>query len=181
MNVTACLVTRGDVDLEPIIDSLRGGLFAELLIWNNAIEQNEGVYGRYRAIERATNTVVYVQDDDCVLPPESIRALIEAYEPGKIVANMPEEHRSKYSDSCLIGFGAVFDKDLPAAAFERMNPNMYRPDVVFTALTPMVWLDVPFTHLPWAFADNRMYRQREHTQQRTQTLMRARRVRRKTK
>ncbi len=179
--VSACLVTRGDVDMTDILASIAEAGIRDVQIWNNAIAGNVRVYGRYLAIERATYPVVYVQDDDCVLPAESIAALIAAYEPGKIVANMPEEHRSKYSDSCLIGFGAVFDKGLPAAAFERMNPTCYRPDVVFTALTPMVWLDVPFTHLPWAFGGDRMYRQREHTQQRTQTLMRARRVRRKTK
>jgi hypothetical protein len=179
--VSACLVTRGDVDMTDILAAIFDAGIRDVHLWDNSVLDNSGVYGRYRAIERARHPVVYVQDDDCVVPPDSITELIDQYQPGKIVANMPQEHRSKYSDSCLIGFGAVFDKGLPAAAFKRMNPTIYRPDVVFTALTPMLWVDLPFTHQPWAFAENRMYRQKEHTQQRTQTLMRARRVRRKTK
>ncbi len=179
--VSACLVTRGDVDMTDILAAIFQAGIEEVQLWDNSKQDNSGVYGRYRAIDRARHAVVYVQDDDCLVPPDSIMELIGQYQPGKIVANMPQEHRHKHTDSCLIGFGAVFDKGLPAAAFARMNPTNYRPDVVFTTLTPMVWVDVPFTHQPWAFAENRMYRQREHTQERTRTLMQARRVRRKTK
>ncbi len=177
MKVSACLVTRGNVPMQPIMSSL-AGIADEIDVWDNSFEQNEGVFGRYLSIERASHEVVFVQDDDCLLPSESIRAILSAYEPGRIVANMPDEFRKNYTDSCLIGFGAVFDRDLPEKAFARFGAGgRKRPDVVFTTLTPFTLVDVPFEHLPYAFADDRMYRQRGHAAQRHRTLAKARRVR----
>lgn len=43
-------------------------------------------------------------------------------------------------------------------------------DVVFTALTPCVLVDVPKTNLPWATDDNRMYRQKTHVGERQRML-----------
>ncbi len=181
MNVTACLVTRGDVDMQPILDSLAG---IDVELWDNSIEQDAGVYGRYLAAERATCDIVYVQDDDCLLSAEAIDRIITAYEPGRIVANMPPDFRHHYTDSCLVGFGAVFDRDLPARAFERYRlaempwDRRLRPDVVFTALTPFALVDVPVEILPHAYGSHRMFRQRGHSLDRQITLSRARRVRR---
>ncbi len=181
MNVTACLVTRGDVDMQPILDSLSG---IDVELWNNSVEDDAGVYGRYLAVGRATHDIVYVQDDDCLLTAEAIDRIVTAYEPGRIVANMPPDFRAHYTDSCLVGFGAVFDRDLPARAFERYRlaempwDRRLRPDVVFTALTPFTLVDVPFEHLPYAFGPDRMYRQRGHALDRQITLSRARRVHR---
>ena len=177
MNVSACLVTRGNVDMTEILTSLAGAGIGDIVIWNNLLETDLGVAGRYAAIEQARFEVVYVQDDDCVLPAESIHALIDAYEPGRIVANMPLGHRRNYRDACLIGFGAVFDRDLPALAFERFGGKGKRPDIVFTALTPHTLLDVPFKHLPWATGPDRMYRQPGHVFERDSQLRAARRVR----
>ncbi len=171
--------------MRDITSSLAHAGVAEIHIWDNSLEEESGVYGRYRSVERATNEVVFVQDDDCLLPPESIRAIVDAYEPGRIVSNMPQDFRSRYTDSCLVGFGAVFDRDLPKKAFDRYKLTHYpwdrriRPDVVFTALTPFTLVDVPFEHLPHAFGDNRMYRQAGHDLDRQITLTRARKVRAK--
>jgi hypothetical protein len=87
LNVSAIIVTRGNVPLTPILDSLPREW--ERLIWNNADEgghpyceiqqpgkpegrfvtdlPNLSVYGRYAAIEYASGDVIYVQDDDCIV------------------------------------------------------------------------------------------------------------------
>ncbi len=177
MNVSACLVTRGNVDMTEILATITEAGIDDIRIWNNALEQNLGVYGRYAAVEQALHDVIYVQDDDCVLPAPSIRALIAAYKPGKITANMPPEFRRNYHDSCLVGFGAVFDRDLPGRAFDRFGGHGKRPDVIFTTLTPRRLVNVPYRNLPWATGPDRNYRQRIHRIERESALVKARRVR----
>lgn len=139
--VSAVIVTRGDVPLDEIHDSFPE--FGEVIVWTNGqgcwvgrpdgtffydqgtlnLERMEvefpdvSVYGRYAAIKRATLPVVYVQDDDCIIP--DIAGLLARYEPGRITANMPKSRWADYPDSCLVGWGAVFDRDLPARAFGR--------------------------------------------------------------
>ena len=189
MEVTACLVTRGDVSIERWLESIPKGW--DRVVYDNSMEAGDlKVYGRYEAIERAMTDVVFVQDDDCILPPESFKALTAAYTPGVLTANMPAPFREHYTDSCLIGFGAIFDKDLPFRAFNRITNAAVRSlpdfaeqfgrtcDVYFTALTPdQTWLDVPYENLPWATADTRMYRQPSHVGERAKALEHARRLR----
>jgi hypothetical protein len=112
-DVSAVIVTRGDVDLDPILDSLP---FDDVVVWNNRLVADLGVYGRFAGVEQARNDVVFVQDDDCIVPTDAITALLDAYAPGRIVSNMPTGHLD-YTDSCLVGLGAVFDAYLPRIAF----------------------------------------------------------------
>lgn len=91
MNVSAIIVTRGDVDLKPILLSLpeewetltwdngQGALFRRVLSSTQAkIVLGEplpdlGVYGRYAAIEYASHDLIYVQDDDVIVSdPQAI-------------------------------------------------------------------------------------------------------------
>ena len=54
------LVTRGDVDLEPILATLP---YEDVVVWNNAERPFDAkTYGRFCAIEEAKNEVVYFQD-----------------------------------------------------------------------------------------------------------------------
>lgn len=116
-----------------------------------------------------------------------------------VVCNMPPEFRHGfYAEHALVGFGAAFHRDAPARAFSAFFKGMggtldYREtieamrmaedfgfrgegdffrtcDVVFTALTPRILIDVPKTNLPWAEDDSRMYRQPEHQVQRGKML-----------
>jgi hypothetical protein len=198
MNVTAVLVTRGDVSLEAVRASLP---FENVIVYDNSVQPDLAVYGRYQGLLEAPDDVIYVQDDDCLLPPESIAALVAAYEPGMLVANMPERFRQHYPDSCLVGFGAIFDKDLPTKAFIRYfahekrdiptfqvngnhAPSFYVPatflrtcDVVFSTLTPRKLLDVPHEDLPWASDANRMWKQSAHYGERQEMLKLARSIR----
>jgi hypothetical protein len=182
-DVSAVLVTRGDVDLAPIIESLAG--FGEIVIWDNAREPDLSVYGRYAALDRCTRDVVFVQDDDVLLEPVSLHRLCLNYQHGVLVANMPERFRHDfYADHCLVGFGAVFDRLSPARAildlveFARTtephraealaDPDGWHSwfnrtcDIVFTGLTPRKLLDLPYTDREFASAPNRMWRQPQH-------------------
>jgi hypothetical protein len=178
MEVTACLVTRGDVDISAILDSWPKSW--QTVVWDNSVDRDAKVYGRYEAIDQAQTDVVFVQDDDCVLAPESFRELVANYKPGVITANMPEPFRAHYSDSCLVGFGAIFDRNLPWQSFSKMDVHDYPHqfeftcDVYFTALSEQLWLDLPYENLPWATAESRMYRQRDHLPMRAAALMEAR-------
>lgn len=182
--ISACLVTRGDVDLTPILWSLPPQW--EAIIWNNRFEDEDlAVYGRYAAISRARFDRIYVQDDDCVLPRESLFALAAEYEPGVLTANMPQEFRRNYPDSCLLGFGSIFDRSLPQQAFARYQaaypgvPNedkRLRCDVIFTALTPRKLVDLPVEILAYAYGDDRMFKTRGHAEERERVLEAARKV-----
>lgn len=186
--VSACLVTRGDHDMTDILASLDDAGIGEVIIWNNALETDLGPYGKYAAIEQARHTVILVQDDDVLLPVESILALVAAYEPGVLVANMPAEFRPHYPDSAMVGFGAIFDHDLPGEAFERFfghhtgmtadSPLFLRESCrAFAVLTPLKLVDLPKKDLPWASDPDRLWRQPEHVVMRDRMLDLARQVR----
>lgn len=103
-----------------------------------------------------------------------------------VVCNMPPEFRHDfYTEHALVGFGACFHRDAPARAFERWYATsppgtegkngewgLFKRtcDIVFTALTPRVLVDVPKTNLPWADDETRMYRQPTHQAERAAML-----------
>jgi hypothetical protein len=163
-DVTAVIVTRGDCDLRPILATL---IFDNLCIWNNQVAVDFGAYGRYVAIRDHVHTdVVYTQDDDCVVSEEDQLRLLDAYEPGTLTALMPPE-RIDYSDTVLIGWGSVFDRSMPEAAFQRwldagheMESREFRvvgADFIFPILSPWKRLDGYHRDLPQAHADNRTW------------------------
>jgi hypothetical protein len=181
--VSGVLVTRGNVDVSVIINELP---FDDVVVWNNMQREDLGVYGRYAAIEEARHPIIYVQDDDCALPPVSITELHDRYKPGFLTANMPQRFRKFYPDLALVGFGAIFDRDLPGQAFARFaqawpdyDPGLMRrrADVIFAALTPHRFVDVTYANLKYATAGNRSYRQPGHTEERQRVLRDARSVR----
>lgn len=146
MDVTGIIVTKGDQDLGPCLETWPENW--NRLIWDNGRNPRRkgpaallgryrdreavllidnlpdlSVYGRYAAIEYAADHLVFVQDDDVVVSdPESIASEWEqnAWEShDHLVANMPPEFRPHYPDACLLGFGACFHRDAPARAFQR--------------------------------------------------------------
>lgn len=137
MRVSAVIPTRGNVDMQPIIDSL--ACFDEVLIWDNSVRQELGVYGRYAMIEEARNELVFTQDDDVIVSdPQAIAKawvlqcarLEEIGQYQGIVANMPQEFRHEgYTDSCLVGFGACFHRSAPARAFIRFRDELLGPNL----------------------------------------------------
>ncbi len=65
MRVAACLVTRGNVPMDDIIDSIPEDW--EVVVWDNSKREDLAVYGRFAAITLTDAEMIYVQDDDCVL------------------------------------------------------------------------------------------------------------------
>jgi hypothetical protein len=205
VNVSAVIVTRGDCDLSRVLDSLPRDW--QKVVWDNSKRDDLSVYGRYAAIEECEHEAIFVQDDDCVLPPETIQELLRvAFTPRMIirgpgddreipdavgpaiVANMPQRFRDTgfYDDHCLVGFGAMFHRDLPARAFAKFfqppfGDEFFRRtcDVAFTFLAPgpRVLLDLPYADLPWASAPNRMWKQKEHVGDRRAMIELARQMR----
>lgn len=145
MNVSAVIVTRGNVDLRPILDSLPPAW--EQVVWNNAggvdgasatvsvqngrkpmvmadVGPDLGVYGRYAAIAHASHDLIYVQDDDCIVSdPEELVSVWGDAPDHVIVCNQPEPWRSNpfYADHALVGFGAAFHRDVPQRAFATLT------------------------------------------------------------
>ena len=160
--VTACLVTRGDVDMQPIMDSL---IFDDILVWDNSVEADMKTAGRYYAIMEADSEVVYLQDDDVIVPAETQRLLLEAYEPGVCVANYGHgDNPDGYDDMPLVHGGAVVDRDLPLEAIKRYlavwphdSDFLYEADFVAGILYPAFkHLELPMELRDVCFAGNRM-------------------------
>lgn len=184
MRVAACLVTRGNVEMTEIIESIPDAW--EVVVWDNSQQGDVGVYGRYAAIGLTDAPVIYVQDDDAILDPEGFDTLLRAYQPDALTANMPSRFRHDfYRDHCLVGFGGIFHRDLPSRAFQRFwqhvesDPAMFRRtcDVVFTTLVPRHLVDVAHSDLAYASDPDRMWKQPTHQQEREQMLALARTVR----
>lgn len=184
MNVTACIATRGDVDMQPILDSLPDGW--EKVVWDNSRVPDLGPYGRFAAIEDASNSLVYVQDDDVIVSDP--QAIVDAWErDDHVVCNMPQEFRPHYHDSAMVGFGGCFHRDLPARTFARYlrytetsvdDPLFLRESCrILTCIAPRVLVDVPVTSLPYANDSTRLWKQPGHVQSRDKALELARRVR----
>ncbi len=187
--VTAVLVTRGDVDLAPIIATFP--FEYDVVIWDNSTRPyNAGVFGRYVALAEVARPVVYFQDDDCLVYCHE--ALLAAYEPGIVVGNAFDDpvRLAKYHDTTLLGWGCLFDKELPWRAF-REYARFYPLDwdfmtglgaeITFPMLTPsktitegVEWLDDggPVLERP-----NRMWKQPGFYPRLDAALERAREVR----
>lgn len=154
--VSAILVTRGDVALTEIVESLSP--FNEVIVWNNSQREDLGIYGRYAAIHEAKNTVIAVQDDDVLVTCWD--EILAAYEPGRLTVNYPEPW-----DIPWVARGAVFDCELPGVAFARylaVHPfdryfTHQACDGVFGLLTEEVQvIDHGSEDLPHGFHDGRV-------------------------
>jgi len=164
--VSAVIVTKGDVDMGPIVHSLP---FDDIVVWDNSERENLKVYGRYAAIKEAKHPIIYTQDDDCWVDAVS---LIEAYEPGSVVCNMPvakrEEYRTLAPKVGLVGWGACFDKGLTDVLdryidkFGQDDLCLRECDRVFTQLNTLKFVDVKFLNTPSAYFSNRMGSQAGH-------------------
>jgi hypothetical protein len=208
--VAVVIPTRGNVDMEPILAAYAGFGFSPGYVWNNSADPDLGVYGRYAAISSTVMgelaAVIITQDDDVILPRETIQALLDAYEPGKVVCNIPQRFRQRYRDSGMVGFGAIFDRDLPRQAFNRFysaqrafedvgqsktwmfsvadhlepvsEATIHRTcDLVFTMLTPMTQVDLPYVELAYGKDETRMWRQPGHFDERDRMRKLCREVR----
>lgn len=188
--VTAVIVTRGDVDLAPILDSL---IFTDVVIWDNSVETNEMTYGRALAVERAKHDVIFSQDDDIVHSPENQQAILDAYRPGVLTGCMWSEWsagalaqgiENGYDDLVFAGSGSVYDHEVPRRAVELYLEHyslddFFRlwADTIIGILAPNRQLDIRFDALPVAENGDRMCDLPDAVVLKTEAIRRARRVR----
>jgi hypothetical protein len=163
-DICAVIVTRGDVDLEPILATLP---YTETRIWNDRERgYSRGCYGRYLAALETERPVVYYQDDDLIFTAhDELRAL---YEPGRMTVNMPSPwyELAGYDtlDQALVGAGSLVPRDLPFPALDRYldeypeDDLFYRYcDVAVGMLTPYKRVDLGYDVLDYASAPGRIY------------------------
>lgn len=199
MKVSAVIVTRGDVSLAEVLDSLPRS-WEKIVVDNSQEQQDFMVYGRYVGCARASNDLIYVADDDVIVSdPEHLvkvwNSMITTASgrsekmTNHVVCNMPEEFRHDfYTHHALVGFGAVFHRAIVEPTFQKyLGPHGYMTrmlnreflrtcDIPFTALNPRVLVDVPKENLPWCNADNRMWTQPSHYTERMGVLDRIRKL-----
>lgn len=147
-DVSCVIPTRGNVELEPILDSLP---FRDVIVWDNSQRDDLGIYGRYAAIAEARHNVIVTQDDDLIV--SDWQAVLDEYEPGVLFCNYTEPW-----DIPWVARGAVFDAELPELAFDRylaVHPldndfTHFMCDGIFGLLTPHRVHDHGSVDLPWA-------------------------------
>jgi SAM-dependent methyltransferase len=160
-DVSCVLVTRGDVDLQPVLSSLP---FDDIVVWDNSVEERDlKVYGRYAAIEAAKHPLIYTQDDDALCPAGDLLAAYRLLDTGGLLVNVPP------GEWPWLAWGAIFPREKPAEAFDRYlarhpfdDEFLFWADVVFAHIYGWQFVDLGHMNLPWATAPTRMYHQPDH-------------------
>ena len=161
--VSAVIVTKGDTDLGPILATLPYG---EVVVWDNSQRERDAkCYGRFLAIDECTRDVIYFQDDDLLFTAHA--ELLAAYEPDRIVANMPspwyENTGYDVLGCALVGAGSLVQRDLPWPALQLYLERYPQDDLFYTycdqvhgILTPSARYDFGYEILPLAYAPDRI-------------------------
>jgi hypothetical protein len=119
--------------------------YPELVVWDNSKRENAGLFGRYLGLLEVKTRYAYFQDDDCIVRNHD--DLLAAHEPGIVVGNFKRDKARErfYEDTTLVGWGSIFDKDLPLRAWYRyaqhyaLNAeffNTLRHEFTWPVLTP---------------------------------------------
>lgn len=177
--ISAILVTKGDVDLQPIIDTLP---YKDIHVWDNSkTVLNARTFGRWLAAERAPGRVFYFQDDDLIFRDHM--TLISAYRPGLATVNMPSPWYGRVQASWaptgrqlgMFGGGCLVPRYLARAAFapylERFPSDelfLELCDLVAGTFLPWRRVDLGFDVLPQATWPNRIATAPGHTARRLQ-------------
>lgn len=190
--VSAVIVTRGNTDLTPVLESLAH--FDQVIVWDNSIEHGDAkTYGRIRGAARARNDIIYSQDDDLIHTIENQQRILDAYQPGILTGCMwPEwsdgaraqgiEHG--YDDLVFPGSGSVYDLAVPHLAADKYlktypADEFFRLwcDTIVGILAPNQQLDIRFGALPEAEAADRMCNLPDAVALKTEAIRRAREIR----
>lgn len=177
--ISAVIVTRGNVDLDPVTESLP---YDEVIVWDNSKREDWKIYGRYKAAEQAKHDVIFSVDDDVIFSAH--KQLMHAYEPGKIVTNMDEAwvQGAGYGPAgvCLVGAGALWDRRLAFDAFSRYLAEhpldedfMLEADFIFGSMTPFKRVDLGYEVRPFADDADRLYQQPGQTERKWAAIHRA--------
>jgi sulfur carrier protein ThiS len=189
--VTAVIVTRGDVPLQPVIDSL---IFDNVVIWDNSKEaKDQMTYGRLLGALRAPTEVIYSQDDDIVHSPQHQEHILAAYSPTLLVGCMWKEWsngaraqgiENGYDDLVFPGSGSIGHRALWIDAHRRYlehypHDDFFRlwSDTIIGVISPTVQLPLRFEELDWGNNANRMAHMDDAVALKTEAIRRAREVR----
>ena len=189
-HVTAVIVTRGDVDLTPVLNSL---IFSDVVIWDNSREQDMKTWGRYAGLSRAKNKIFYSQDDDIIHTPENQIRIVAEYQLGVLTGCMWPEWSAGakaqgiekgYDDLVFPGSGSVWDRATVHAAIDKYLEHFpiddffaLWADTIVGVIAPTRQLDLRFAALPCAEDDNRMCNLPDAVENKTEAINRARWVR----
>jgi hypothetical protein len=179
-DVSAVVVTRGNVDLAPILATIP---YDDVVVWDNAEREHDyKAFGRYAAIPETKNPVIFWVDDDVLFTNHD--ALLAEYEPGKLVANMDEPwiDGAGYRDLVAMqGAGSLCPADLPARVFERylaVHPwdvdALVEADFIFGVLAPFKIIDVGYDTMPYTDDPDRLYTQPGQTERKWRMIERCR-------
>jgi hypothetical protein len=190
-DVTAVIVTRGDVPLDPIIDTL---VFPDVIVWDNSREEKDQMtYGRLLGALRANTGIIYSQDDDIVHSPENQMQILAAYSESYLVGCMWKDWsdgarrqgiENGYDDLVFPGSGSISNRELWVDAHLRYlehypHDDFFRmwSDTIIGVITPTVQLPLRFEELGWGNDDNRMAHMENAVELKTEAIRRGREVR----
>lgn len=157
-------MTRGDVDLTPILSTLP---YDDVVVWDGRVRGDAGCFGRWLGLLDCRHGTVYLQDDDVIFTAHG--ELLDAHDPdaGVITANVP----SPWYEACgydlersvQVGAGALVEVGTPWPAFQRYlgrwpADRLYLDfcDDVAGILCPSVRVDFGYEVLPVASAPGRI-------------------------
>ncbi len=158
------LVTRGNVDLEPILATLP---YDDVVIYDGSRRSPDlRVLGRYLAVWEAKHETIYFQDDDLLFTAhDELRA---AHRPGRITTSMPSPwyETSGYRGKGIVQVagGALCERSLPWLAIGRYFAAGHPCDETFLtycddvvgSLCPALRVDLGYEILPHATAPGRI-------------------------
>ena len=156
VDITACLVTRGDQPgmMALIRESL---IFDRVIVWDNSLMPDWKCAGRYMAAMLADTDLVYFQDDDVIVPQDTQYELVKRAEhigdDLDIVATWGHgENPDGYDDLPLVCGGAVASRKAALTAMAQYGAEyrldtdfMYEADFVVGVLYKRTWQ----VHLPF--------------------------------
>lgn len=171
--ISCILITREEFYPEILLDRLDLDFFDEILIMANC----PSVYERYLSAKRASNDIIYVQDDDCMV---NYQELFKHYN-GQITNTMPLSFQDKYKDlGCtLVGWGCYFPASMLSSldkyiiAYGVDDHLLREADRIFTFLNqPFNTVTMPHEDLPQA--PDRMGVQENHYKSMNEALEKVR-------
>ncbi len=181
-DICACLVTRGDVDMDWVKDLPYG----EVKVWDNSKRPDRKVYGRYVAAEMSEKPYVYFQDDDVRFHNHDELLRVANLHPTKLVSNMYNQwiEDCAYYDLALVGLGSIcpnFHWDDAFQKYQTAFPDDERfeldCDFIFGVLSR--WHRGEFGHeiLDIAADDTRLWRQPGQNEGKWESINNARSLR----